>query len=129
MQTDMRRLFLIGFTLLTLIASGQTTDPTEKKVTVLLSNISLEEALTIIGISYGIQISYSDDVVPSQTIINLRIEDETLQASLEKILKPYGITYKPLKGNRYVLQKIKRAPTQTLRGTVTDLATHAAIPG
>lgn len=35
-----------------------------KKVTIELSNISLGEAITILSISYNIEFSYSDDVVP-----------------------------------------------------------------
>lgn len=124
----MRKAWII-LALLPVICFCQAPSSEDKKVTVLLTNISLEEAITIINISYGVQISYSDDVVPAQTMINLRIEDETLPQALEKLLKPYALTYKIVSGRRYVLQKIKPAITQTLRGTIVDVVTRAPIPG
>ena len=125
----MRKILPIALSLLIWITSGQSQNLQEKKATVRLSNVSLEEALTIIGISYGVQLSYSDDVVPTQTIINLDIQDEGLTTSLERLLKPYALTFKVTNRNRIILRKIPNTLTQTIRGTVVDAVTRAPIPG
>ena len=108
---------------------AQTPNPEEKKATILLTNLSLEEALTIFSISYGVQFSYSDDAVPTQTIINLSIQDFNLAVALQKLLAPFGITYKITNGNRIILSKKPVALSQTIRGTITDQVTSAPIPG
>ena len=127
--TNMRHAFVVAFSLLAWMAPAQKVNSQEKKVTVLLNNISLEKALTIIEISYGVQFSYSDDIVPTQAIIKLNIQNETLSASLDKLLKPFKIIFKFTNNNRIVLIKITREVTQTIRGVVTDFVTHLSIPG
>lgn len=125
----MRKVVVAVFSLVSWLAPAQTLDQPEKKVTVLLSNISLEEALTILSISYGVKFSYSDDVIPTESIINLNIQDETLTAALEKLLKPLSLAYKVSKANHIILRKISGDLTQTIRGNVTDHITHSPIPG
>ena len=80
----MRKVCLIFFSLLSWAVFAQKVNPQDKRVTVLLNHISLGEALTVMGISYGVQFSYSDDIVPTQVTINLAIQNETLPTSLEK---------------------------------------------
>lgn len=110
-------------------ATAQTIKLQEKKVTLVLTNISLEESLTIIGISYGVHFSYSDDVVPIQTKVNLNIQNEIITTSLDKLLNPFGITYKIANQNHFILRKIPQPLTQTIRGVVMDMVTHAPLPG
>src|SRR5687768_5972420 len=64
-KNDMKKKILIIFFLMSWNAVGQTPDTEKRKVTVLLTNISLEEALTVLSISYAVQFSYSDDIVPT----------------------------------------------------------------
>jgi hypothetical protein len=128
-RIEMKIALLMLCLLMALVTSAQIHNRSEKKVTILPTNISLEEALTILSISYGVQFSYSDDVVPTQTLINLTIQNENLDSALEKLLNPYGITYKITNNNRIVLRNNRRALTQTIRGTVTDYVTSAPIPG
>src|SRR4051794_5292728 len=90
----MRISWCIVFFFLSSFIYAQDIDRDEKKITVLLNNISLEEALTILGISYGVEFSYSDDIVPTETRINLVIQDENLTSALDKLLGPYCIGYK-----------------------------------
>jgi hypothetical protein len=101
----------------------------QKKVTLSLAGISMEEALAILSIRFGVQFSYSDDVVPLQTIINLAIHDEPLDSALVKLTKPYRLSYRKVRNNRIVLQKTTVALTQIIRGTVKDQVTNAPIRG
>jgi hypothetical protein len=108
--------------------SGWTQSLPTKKVTIELANISLEKALTILSLSYGVEFSYSDDVVPTQKIVNLSIQDEDIITTLEKLLVPLNLGYK-VSNNRILLKKASFVLTQTIRGKITDEVTHASIPG
>lgn len=129
-HNNIRSLLLAGFCLFT-VATGyaQPADVSEKKATIQVSNISLAEALTIMAISYGVQFSYSDDIVPTESIVSLDIRQENLTVTLEKLLTPFELTFKIVNRNRVVLRKTSGTLTQTIRGTVTDNVTHSPLPG
>ena len=101
----MRTMFLITFLMLSGLSWSQTGHG--KKVTIHLNNITLEEALTILSISYAIEFSYSDDVVPTHEIVNLSIQDETLTSALDKLLSKFNLGYK-VTGKRVLLKKSSR---------------------
>lgn len=128
-KTDMRNVFFLIFLLISSGAVSQIDKPKQKKITVMLNNISLEEALTILSISYSVQFSYSDDVVPTQAMINLSIKDDDLASALDKLLGPYSIAYKKSEGTRIILMKRHTPLTQTIRGVVVDQMTSTPIPG
>jgi Carboxypeptidase regulatory-like domain/TonB-dependent Receptor Plug Domain len=126
---DMKKALMMWCILWAVTITAQTPNLPERKATILLSNISLEEVLTIIGISYSVQFSYSDNIVPSQTIINLSIQDYNLDLALDKLLGPFGISYKRTSGNRLLLVKKSVVLSQTIRGTITDQVTGAPVSG
>ena len=95
-------MFLITFLMLSGLSWSQIGHG--KKVTIHLNNITLEEALTILSISYAIEFSYSDDVVPTHEIVNLSIQDETLTSALDKLLSKFNLGYK-VTGKRVLLKK------------------------
>jgi hypothetical protein len=125
----MKGCILITFVLLPFFASSQSNPDRGKKATLVLTNISLEEALTVLGISYSVQFSYSDDVVPTQSIINLNINDEELEPALVKLLSPFAIAYKITGRNRIILRKAASPLTQVIRGEVMDEGTRSPIAG
>lgn len=108
--------------------SGWTQSLPAKKVTIELTNISLEKALTILSLSYGIEFSYSDDVVPTQKAVNLFIHDEDIISVLKKLLTPLNLGYK-ISNNRILLKKSSSVLTQTIRGKIIDGVTQSSIPG
>lgn len=118
----------VFFLFIAWMAPAQSVDPSEKKATIVLTGISLEKALSLLSISYGVEFSYSDDVVPTQTIVDLSINDENLVSALDKLLRPFGITYKIL-NTRIVLRKSPVILTQTVRGVLVDQLTNAPIAG
>ena len=122
----MRTMFLITFLMLSGLSWSQTGHG--KKVTIHLNNITLEEALTILSISYAIEFSYSDDVVPTHEIVNLSIQDETLTSALDKLLSKFDLGYK-VTGKRVLLKKSAIVLTHTIRGAIRDEITNAPLPG
>jgi hypothetical protein len=128
-QSSMRNVFLVFLLLTTGFVTAQTDFARESEVTILLNDIALGEALTILSISYGVQFSYSDDVVPTDAIISLDIKHESLTSTLDKLLSPFGISYKIVKGNHIILRKISPVLTQTIRGTIKDFVTNTPLPG
>ena len=122
----MRTSFSVIFVFLSCAAWTQSMH--SKKITIELSNITLEEALTILSISYGIDFSYSDDVVPTQEIINLSIQNEALTVVLDKLLGRFNLGYK-INNNRVLLKRSPIILTQTLRGSVRDEITNTPLPG
>src|SRR5688572_11699295 len=122
----MRTTFLITLLMLTGLACAQTGQV--KKVTIELSNITLEEALTILSISYAIDFSYSDDVVPTHEIVNLSIKNEGLPAALDKLLNRFNLGYK-ITGKRVLIKKSVILLSQTIRGSIRDEITDVPLPG
>lgn len=100
----------------------------EKKVTIELPNITLEEAFTILSISYGVEFSYSDNVVPVQRIVNLSVKDEPLESAMNKLLAGLNIGYK-ISDNRVILKRSAIILTQNIRGRIRDAVTNGALPG
>ena len=121
----MRTVFLITFLMFSGLSWSQTGQA--KKVTIELSNITLEEALTILSISYAIEFSYSDDVVPTHEVVNLSIQDEELTTALDKLLSKFNLGYK-VTGKRVLLKKSAIVLTQTIRGSIRDEITNAPLP-
>jgi hypothetical protein len=121
------RTFLFVILMLSAI-KGLAQNSLGKKVTIELENISVEKALTILSISYGVEFSYSDDIVPTQKIITLSIQNEELLPALEKFLSPLAIGYK-IVNNRILLKKSSAILTQTIRGKISEEITHAPVPG
>ncbi len=121
----MKKVFLLFLYFIPFVAWTQTGSP--KKVTIELSHISLEEALTILSISYGVEFLYSDDIVPTHEIVNLSIKDEQLPSALEKLLSAYNIGYK-INNGRVLLRRSPVILTQTIRGHITDQITNATLP-
>jgi hypothetical protein len=125
----MRTLIAIIFSLLASTAFAQSPTLQERKATVQLKDISLQEAFTILTISYGVTFSYSDDIVDTKTMVHLDIRNEVLSSALQNLLQPLGLTYKVLKANHIVVRKTPANLTQTIRGSVIDLVTSRPIPG
>src|SRR5688572_27633008 len=99
-----------------------------KKITIELTHITLEEAFTILSISYGVEFYYSDDVVPTAKIINLSVHEEDLKVVLDKICSMANLGYK-ITGNRVLIKKSSQVLSQTIRGFVRDEITNTSIPG
>jgi hypothetical protein len=124
---EVRKTLAIWLLLIPAIAFSQKVKD-DRRVTVMLGEISLEEALTVLSISYDVTFSYSDDIIPSRRIISLSIQNERLEEVLDKLLPPLGIGYK-VSRKRIILKKSDSIPKQTIRGTVIDPVTRAPIPG
>jgi hypothetical protein len=99
-----------------------------KRVTLVLNDISLEKALAVLSISYDVTFSYSDDIILSDRIVSLYVQDEQLVTALDKLLSPLAIEYKISK-RRIILRQSRNMPVQTIRGSITDEVTRAPIPG
>ena len=122
----MRTIPLIFVLLLSGVILAQS--PQKKKVTIELSNITLEKALTVLAISYGVEFSYSDDVVPTGTLVDLSIQNEELPDVLSKLLRTFDLDYK-ITAKHILIKKSARNPCQTIRGSVRDAVTDSPLPG
>src|SRR5688572_10794748 len=122
----MRGVVFICALLLPEITLAQSPHP--KKVTIELDNISLEKALTVLSISYGVEFSYSDDVVPTQQLVNISIQNEELPAALDRLLKPFNLDYK-VTSKRILIKRSATVLTQSVRGSVREPVTNAPLPG
>lgn len=99
-----------------------------KKATINLTNVTLERALSEISQGFGVQISYSDDVIPLQTIVSVHATNEDLDRVLGELFSGLNVTYKRVSG-RVVLRRLPSPLSQTVRGTVVDYHTRIPIPG
>jgi hypothetical protein len=118
--------FAIAFCLLTSSSWCQLVE--SRTVSIQLNNITLEEALTILSISYGVTFSYSDDVVPLNERIDLSIQKERLTTVLNKLLRPLNLDYK-ISNKRILLRKLSIPLVQIIRGSVMDQVSNAPVFG
>ncbi len=100
----------------------------EKRISAVLLDVTLAEALQTIGEQAGVAFAYSSNVVPAGGRVTLRAADQPLARVLDTLLGPYGLTYR-VRGNRVVLRRAEAPLGQTVRGTVIDRASRAPIPG
>jgi len=100
----------------------------EKKITVTFSDITLEEALSKISKIAATEFSYSDDVVPVNSLVSLTATEKELKSVLNDLLGNLGIEYKYING-RIIFRKAPAPLSQMVRGTVVDQNTHMPIPG
>src|SRR3989337_4388622 len=107
----MRKIILFVFLSLPWVVWAQKQSPS--RMTIDLKDISLEEALTILAITYSVEFSYSDDIVPTQEIVNLSIHDKACSSVLDKLLPKFNVAYK-IVNNRVLLKRSERALFQTI---------------
>jgi hypothetical protein len=100
----------------------------EKRISVVLSDVTLAEALQTIGGQSEVAFAYSSNVVPTGQRVTLRAADQPLAQVLDALLGPYGLTYRA-RGSRVVLRRAAAPLGQTVKGTVIDRASRAPIPG
>src|SRR5688500_18788695 len=125
-QFGMRAILVLILVLISETVVSQGTD--SKSITIELSDITLEEALTILAISYDIEFSYSDDVVPTDRIINLSIQNADMKSALDKLFGMLNLGYQVV-NKRVLIKRSSTVLTQIIRGSVHDAVTNAAIPG
>ncbi len=124
-------LFTISLVLLLIVPlrlRAQDTPILNKKATLLFEQEKLETVLSSLSALYAVEFSYSDNVVPINTLISIPKQHASLQDALEQVLKGLDIGY-TIRGNRIILQKLPQALSQTIRGRVVDHATGQALIG
>ncbi|MEO8252756.1 MAG: TonB-dependent receptor [Flavobacterium sp.] len=111
----------------------------DSKVTISITDMDLNKALTELGKSADVKFSYNSRMVAFDQKVSVNADNEVLSAVLSRILKPLNITY-ALVSNQIVLQKAKKnndtessfstidQQQKTLSGVVVDGA-GLALPG
>src|SRR5688572_4004453 len=122
----MRAILVLMLFLISETVMSQDTD--SKKATIELNDITLAEALAILAISYDIQFSYSDDVVPTDRIVNLSIQNADMKAALDKLFGTLNLSYQ-ISNKRVLIKRSSMMLTQIIRGSVRDAVTNAPVPG
>ncbi len=111
----------------------------ERKITLSLSETSLDKALLKLEKAAGVRFSYNSRSLPLKSVVALEAANESLSKVLDGLLTPVGISYRQV-SNRIVLRNEPAAqfhieaasagirdlappvtpPDRTLTGTVTD---------
>lgn len=111
-------------------------DLLKKNVTIELSQVTLQQALTAIEKQTGVRFAYSRNMVPLREVVSITARDQPLDAVLDKLLSAHGIEFQPGKGQVLLKRKRNYRPLPvkietytetflppleiTVRGTVTD---------
>lgn len=118
----------------------------DREVSLDLKDVPLAAALTQIESVADVKFVYSPSQIDLQQIVSVAATDKKLGAILNDLLGPLGISYNVDRGKEFILLRPLKAersltvkksdPTanvfpqaQTVRGTVTDAATHQPIAG
>ncbi len=123
----------------------------DKKITITLKEVPIEEALDAVGSAAGVKFFYSIDQLNVKDKLTLNAVNRSLREILEELLSPYHVKYKvhekkleitlkredpaarsglevPETGERLVFASSGAAPA-TITGTVTDAATQQPMAG
>ncbi len=76
----------------------------DTKVTIDVVNLSLDNALSKLEKSAKVKFSYNSRMTQLNQIVSIEANDETLSSILNRVLKPFSITYSEV-SNQIILQK------------------------
>jgi TonB-linked SusC/RagA family outer membrane protein len=76
----------------------------DTKVTIVVSNLSLNEALSKLQKSAHVKFSYNSKITQLNQKVNIEANEEALSSILNRVLKPFSITYSEV-SNQIILQK------------------------
>lgn len=93
--------------LLTLSVQAQIS-PLNRKITLRLKNVPLEEALDAIGDKAGFSFSYNPDLLQTDSIVSVQARRDPVKNVLESMLGA-RMTYRPI-GNHLVIRRRREAP-------------------
>lgn len=120
--------------------SGQDLD---KKITLNLKNVSLDEAIKQIGKAGGIYFSYSPQAIPVSTIVSVKAKNKSIREILDDVLKKNGVVYSVVE-NQVILKAAKPYPqtgnnkpenpqasvkNHTISGTIKDKESGEVLIG
>jgi hypothetical protein len=107
-------------------------DVLQKRISLVLENVSLEEAFREISFSSGVNFSYNARHVQTEKRIDLNYTNETLRKILDHICDHYELEFTVV-SQQIVIRKARRKADQevrfTLSGHVRDKATGETLPG
>lgn len=109
-------------------------DPLEQKVNLALKNASLEEALYQLSEQAGVNISFSNDILPKKNI-TLRLRRYRLGEALNILLRDTPVRYRVINSNIVALykvelqQKVPTIPKFTVSGFIEDAQTGEVLIG
>ncbi len=97
----------------------------EKYVTMQFKNITLEEAIQKMKITYGVNFTYSPDQINLNQKVSLNVKSVSLGNALNELFTPTTITYKSV-GNQIVLKKGKQ-PSRVSTSGIQSMSAKPAI--
>ncbi|SMB83879.1 TonB-dependent receptor plug [Hymenobacter roseosalivarius DSM 11622] len=124
---------VIGWIAVIFSALGQTS-PLNQRVTVKVTDSSIQQVLTDLTTTYQLRFSYAPDRLPLQQKVTLRAEQQPLHQVLDQLFQGSGIRYR-LIGPQIVLQFApqpgpdKSRKTIIISGHVTDKTSGEALIG
>lgn len=117
-----------------------------EKITLEMSNVSIEKVIARIEKESGLKFSYSRTLVDLSTVVSVNVKDASIDEVLAKVLQGTNITYKKADGQIVLVAKVKEiasadskkasAPVKCqVKGVVTDskgeplIGTVVMVPG
>jgi hypothetical protein len=98
-----------------------------KKVSVRMTDVSLETALSELSHLTGYTFSYSDDVIPLNTPVSISVNESEIRQILDPLFRDLPVGYR-ISGNRVILKKVPAPLYHSISGFVKD-AQGSAVPG
>lgn len=100
----------------------------EKRISITLQSVSLEDAVEDIAEAAGIYVSYSSTLFDECSLVTLQAKDETLITILNNLFQPYRITYTVHAGQLILFPKKTMVIKEyTLKGYICDATTGTPI--
>ena len=118
------------FTLILLSLSTYLLEAQSKKLDQKLSfnyqDVTLEQVLQGISESAGVSFSYSSSKIPVEDKVQIKVDQETLENVLKKVLRDFPVVYE-IHEDRIILRRTDM--TQTIRGSIIDSDSKSAVFG
>ena len=122
----MSKYIIISLLSLLVLASNAQSDKLEQKLTFNYQDVPLRQVLKGISDSAGVSFSYSSSKIPVEERVQVKVDQETLEDVLKKVLRDFPVVYE-IHENRIILRRTDL--TQTIRGTIVDADSKAAVFG
>ena len=109
---------------------------TDRRITLDLRDVELKEALRAIAAQGDIVLLYNDRDIPAEPRVSVSVTDVTVIAALRLMLRGTGLTARETGAGIVIERRVASAPRRrareqegSIRGTVTDVATHTPVAG
>jgi hypothetical protein len=125
------KFYLLSIVLFLISVNGfsQSDSLLKQPISIQVESVTIKKVLKEISKKYGVDFSYSSNIVPVENLVTLNEKEVSLNNVLNKLFPENDIDYQFLNGKIILLPKRKKGVKPTIFGRLIDAKTKQTIPG